>query len=133
MRFNNIPYELYFRVTKCPRWLENILHRRIPVNKCRHENKITDLKKMIQWLKPFDEKVKGNLQWNVQATDVTQYEKPRTTYEGFLAKRFLSYLHLQENWKYGNKLNDTMGKKQQINGECETFYKTTGSFLQVID
>lgn len=97
---------------------------------------MVDLEKLIQWIKPLDEKVKGNLQWNVQATDVTQYEKPSTTYEGFLAKRFLSYLHLQENWKYGNKLNDTTGwggETKQINQECETFYKTTGSFLQVID
>lgn len=54
---------------------------------------MVDLGKLIQWIKPLDEKVKGNLQWNIQATDVTQNEKPSIIYEGFLAKRFLSYLH----------------------------------------
>lgn len=45
----------------------------------------------IQWIKPLDKKLRGTLQWKVQAINVppngTQYEKQSTSYEGFLPKR----------------------------------------------
>lgn len=96
---------------------------RIPASKCRNENKIIDLGKMIQQIKTLDEeKLKGNFTMEVQATDkppdVTQHEKPSTSYEELLPKwlnlnLLKSLRQTSLTGKMGNMVtNETTGNKQ---------------------
>lgn len=123
MRFKNTAF-LTNRIFQgnIPKMIREHSFRRIPASKRRSENKITDLGKMIQWIKTLDEKLKGNFTMEALDTDRppdrTQYKKQGISYVELLPKRLnlnlLKSLQLTSlARKMGNMVtNDTTGSKQ---------------------